>query len=138
MVLGVFILAVAVCVGFWGRCMWRRAARRALKEEARSEATISKLRHELAEVRLRAKAQLRHERAEAQLRLLGGPAEVGLVCGELGRAASDVEAEGGGGGEATSWKMPFEITQLYGSWGGGVTNDKRVSFAAAHYFRGGR
>ena len=137
MVLGVLILIVTVCVGFWARCVWRHAARRALEEEARSEATIRGLRHELAEVRLKAKALLRHKLVEAQL--WPRPAEVGLMCGESGRAASDDEAEGGGGGgggeTVASRILPLEITRLFGSWGGGE-NDKRVTFAATHYFRG--
>ena len=135
MVLGVFILIVTVCVGFWARCVWRHAARRALEEDARSEATISGLRHELAEVRLQAKTLLRHELVEAQL--WPPPAKVGLMCGEAGRAASEAEAEGGAAGETVSWRiLPLEITRLFGSWGGGEANDKRVTFAAANYFRG--
>jgi hypothetical protein len=134
MVLGVLILIVTVCVGFWARCVWRHAARRALEEEARSEATIRGLRHELAEVRLKAKALLRHKLVEAQL--WPRPAEVGLMCGESGRAASEADAEGGAAGETVSWRIsPLEITRLFGSWGGGE-NDKRVTFAATHYFRG--
>ena len=94
MVLGVLILIVTVCVGFWARCVWRHVARRALEEEARSEATINGLRHELAEVRLQAKTLLRHELVEAQL--WPPPAKVGLRCGESGRAASEDDAAGGG------------------------------------------
>lgn len=135
LVLGVLLLTVAVCVGFWARCVWRRAARRAREEEARCEATISGLRRELAEVRREAKAQLRHERAEAQ-RLR--PAEVGLVCGESGKAASDDEAEGGAADATVAWgDLPLEMTRLFGSWAGGDSSGKRVSFAAAHYFQGG-
>jgi len=120
MVLGVLILIVTVCVGFWARCVWRHAARRALEEEARSEATIRGLRHELAEVRLKAKALLRHKLVEAQL--WPRPAEVGLMCGESGRAASDDEAEGGGGGAARPWRRGFCLLRLLGSSdpGGGV------------------
>ena len=135
MVLGVLILIVTVCVGFWARCVWRHVARRALEEEARSEATISGLRHELAEVRLQAKTLLRHKLVEAQS--WPPPAKVGLMRGESGRAASEDEAEGGAAGETVSRRiLPLEITRLFGSWGGGEANDKRVTFAAAHYFRG--
>ena len=148
--LGVFVLVVAVCVGFCARS--RRATRRALEQEASSEATIGGLRRELTGVRLQAKARLRHERAGAKPRLQDGPGEVGVMCGEpgraagevlaeqffqSGRAASDDEAEGADGKATESGVLPLEMTPLFGLWGGGGTNEKRVSFAATHYFQGG-